>query len=353
MFSIYKLSFFLLQTLTTTTLMNRTRTRSMHTYTKHHTCMCGCRRRRCIVATFHFAHIFGCDSIGIEWTHTLTPDHLVYIGIFCRWLYCVDNRKFAYTIGYGKPKPATTTACTTTTNTSSWVQWAISVQTRSVYYTHMHAYTFTALICKVLGVSVLLLDSQRCWCRRCLCKIRAHTSIASIFGFLVCYFIRVAIEFIHTRTHAKCSIVKLSIFLVLLLLRCLFLLAANVYVVFVACNYCFYVGNSKRIHTPPHRIRCSAFPIFTSQLNTRCSICTKCKIWKWLECSIAWLCVSECALARIFSRPPKNELVYSVSKMIVFITWKCKRKLIENEMHEIWMERVLYLSCKRLSLTAC
>lgn len=62
-------------------------------------------------------------------------------------------------------------------------------------------------------------------------------------------------------------------------------------------------------------------------------------MYKMQNLEMAWMldCVTlcECALARIFSRPPKNELVYSVSKMIVFITWKCKRKLIENEMHEI------------------
>lgn len=345
MFSIYKLSyFFLLQTLTTTTTMNRTRTRSMHTYTKHHTCMCSCRcRRRCIVATFHFAHIFGCDSIGIEWTHTLTPDHLVYIGIFCRWLYCVDNRKFAYTNGYGKPKPATTTACTTTTNTSSWVQWAISVQTRSVYtrtHTPLQHWFVKCLVfrccCSILSDAGVV----------AVCAKYAHTQASRVY--LAFWF-----AILSVRTHAHTPVLSWNYRFFGAAVVALFIFVGSERVCGVRCMQLLFLRRKfeEDTHSSTQNTMQCISHFYESAQHTLFYM------YKMQNLEMAWMldCVTlcECALARIFSRPPKNELVYFVSKMIVFITWNCKRKLIENEMHEIWMERVLYLSCKRLSLTAC
>lgn len=66
--------------------MNRTRTRSMHTYSVR-MCMCDCRRR-CIVATFHFAHIFECaaSAAGFEHVHTHAYEYFAVGSTVCEWI---------------------------------------------------------------------------------------------------------------------------------------------------------------------------------------------------------------------------------------------------------------------------
>lgn len=122
---------------------------------------------------------------------------------------------------------------------------------------------------------------QRCCC--CWFVICAKYTLTShihkhwrIFVFLVRYFTHV--HSAHAHTYTPNTIVKLLIFFVCCLLRCLFLLAAMVrirvfvYVMFVACTTASLTEIQRysiEIHT-----RCSAFPICTrlcriaNQLNT-------------------------------------------------------------------------------------
>lgn len=128
------------------------------------------------------------------------------------------------------------------------------------------------------------------------CAKYAYTQasrLASIFGFLVCYFIHVhrVHTHAHIHTHTPSAIVKLSIFWC-----CLFLLAERTCVWRSLHALLFLRRKSKRDTHSSTKTRCSAFPIFTmcrtasqpaSELNTRYSTWTKCKIWKWLKCLIA------------------------------------------------------------------